>query len=119
MTLYYALHGKRKLGALIPIVTWLPLLKKEPPSKLPEPPVNQYTPILHLNGLMDPIVPILAGEKTSEAMSPVFPNYVQENIVGTHTTTFGPHSRPKIKRFLQKWMPQLEFKSGLSSLLPF
>jgi len=118
MTLYYALHGKRKLGALVPIVTWLPLLKKEPPSQLQSPPVNRDTPILHLNGLMDLIVPLIAGSRTSEAMSPVFPNYVQENTIGTHVSTFGPHSRPRIKRFLQQSMPQLQFESGLSSLLP-
>jgi len=117
MTLYYALHGKRKLGALVPIVTWLPLLQKEPPSLLPNP-INKHTPILHLNGLQDLIVPVIpAGRRTEEAMSAVFPNYEFVATLGTHVSTFGPHTRPRIRRFLQENMPQLQFTGGFSDLI--
>ena len=49
----------------MPIVTWVPLLKQEPPSDLPTP-VNMDTPILHLNGAQDPIVPLLPNFLPSE-----------------------------------------------------
>ena len=35
LTIYTALHSKHKLGGFMPIVTWVPLLKTEPPSDLP------------------------------------------------------------------------------------
>ena len=117
MTLYYAVHGRRKLGALVPMVGWLPLAKTEPPSQLTTPPVNRDTPILHLNGLQDKIVPMICGQKTSEAMNPVFTNYTLQNIPGGHGSPiilpFAIQFKRQIKGFLQKNMPQLKFKSGL------
>ena len=116
MTLYYAVHGRRKLGALIPMVGWLPLAKTEPPSQLTTPPVNRDTPILHLNGLQDKIVPMICGQKTSEAMNPVFTNYNLQNIPGKHSSPYNPFAiqfKRQIKGFLQENMPQLKFKSGL------
>ena len=50
------------------IVTWLPLRKVEPLTSLPTP-VNRDTPILHMNGMADMIVPLWpAGKKTEKAM---------------------------------------------------
>ena len=37
LTVYTALHSKHKLGGFMPIVTWFPLLKVEPPSSLATP----------------------------------------------------------------------------------
>ena len=71
LTLYTALHTKYKLGGFLPIVTWLPLLQSEPLESLPEP-VNKDTPILHMNGMADPIVPVVpAGIETKKEMSKV------------------------------------------------
>ena len=68
LTLYTAIHTKYKLGGFIPIVTWLPLRKVEPLTSLPTP-VNRDTPILHMNGMADMIVPLWpAGKKTEKAM---------------------------------------------------
>ena len=66
MTLYTAMHTKYELGGFLPIVTWLPLLQKEPPSSLAVPPVNQHTPILQLNGMMDLMVPVIPAGKMTE-----------------------------------------------------
>ena len=71
LTLYTAMHTKYKLGGFLPIVAWLPLRKIEPPSSLPVP-VNKDTPILHMNGMLDPIVPVLpAGMMTKQSMNEV------------------------------------------------
>ena len=71
LTLYTAIHTKYKLGGFIPIVTWLPLRKVEPLTSLPTP-VNRDTPILHMNGMADMIVPLWpAGKKTEKAMKEV------------------------------------------------
>ena len=112
MTLYYAVNGRRKLGALVPLVGWLPLAKKEQPSQLTTPPVNWDTPILHLNGLQDSIVPLICGQKTLEAMNPVFSNYTLKNIPGKHSAPYNPFAiqfKQHIKGFLQENMPQLKF----------
>ena len=73
ITLYTAMHTKYELGGFLPIVTWLPLLKKEPPSNLAVPPVNQHTPILQVNGMMDLMVPVIpAGKMTEREMLKVY-----------------------------------------------
>ena len=99
------------------MVGWLPLAKTEPPSQLTTPPVNRDTPILHLNGLQDKIVPMICEQKTSEAMNPVFTNYTLQNIPGHHGSPiilpFAIQFKRQIKGFLQENMPQLKFKSGL------
>ena len=69
LTLYTAIHTKYVLGGFVPIVTWLPLLRAEPPDSLSFWPVNRHTPILHMNGALDTIVTLLAGRATEEAMS--------------------------------------------------
>jgi len=102
LTIYTALHSKHKLGGFMPIVTWFPLLKVEPPSELPTP-VNVNTPILHLNGLSDPIVPLIpAGSRSKAAMEEVFSNYEMKNRIGTHTTTMGPQNILTVRRWLRK-----------------
>merc|ERR550517_919393 len=113
MTLYYAVNGRRKLGALVPLVGWLPRAKKEQPSQLATPPVNWDTPILHLNGLQDSMVPLICGQKTLEAMNPVFSNYTLNNFPGTRGAPLIPpfaiQFKRHIKGFLQENMPQLKF----------
>ena len=101
LTIYTALHSKYKLAGFIPIVTWVPLLKVEPPSSLPTP-VNVNTHILHLNGLFDPIVSTIAGSRSAAAMKKVFPNYELKNSVGTHMLTMGSHNIPTVRRWLKK-----------------
>ena len=102
LTIYTALHSKYKLGGFLPMVTWVPMLQVEPPSSLPTP-VNKHTPILHLNGLMDPIVPVIpAGVMSEDAMKEVFTNYELKNRAGTHGTTMGPQNIPTIRRWLKR-----------------
>jgi len=101
LTLYTALHTRYKLGGFVPIVTWLPLLKAEHPTTLREP-VNKYTPILHMNGLADLIVPLPAGSATRKAMEQVFPNYQLKNKIGTHLTTVNPLNIPTIIKWAKK-----------------
>merc|ERR1712129_97751 len=111
--------GKYKLGGFLPIVTWLPLLKIEPPSSLPYYPVNQHTPIFHMNGMMDLIVPLVpAGLQTKHAMNEVFTNYTFRAIPGTtHATTApNPLTMPILKSWLKK-NTNLKFKGGLSGAL--
>ena len=102
LTVYTALHCKHKLGGFMPLVTWVPLLKTEPPSDLPTP-VNVDTPILHLNGAFDSIVPIIpAGLRSAAAMEKVFPNYEFKTRIGNHFTTVGPLSILTVRRWLKK-----------------
>merc|ERR1711862_78977 len=82
VTLYTAMHSKHKIGGFIPFGTWLPLLKTDPPSNHDS--VNKNTPILHINGIEDLIVPIPAGRATSKAMKKVFTNYELKNVHGVH-----------------------------------
>jgi len=63
LTLYTILHTKYKIGGFIPMVTWAPLLKSQPPTSLSVP-VNKDTPIFHMNGQQDLIlVPPICGKK--------------------------------------------------------
>merc|ERR1712233_18893 len=83
LTIYTALHSKHKLGGFMPIVTWFPLLKVEPPSELPT-----------------PLIP--AGSRSKAAMEEVFSNYEMKNRIGTHTTTMGPQNILTVRRWLRK-----------------
>ena len=66
-------------------------------------PVNVNTPILHLNGLSDPIVPLIpAGSKSKAAMEEIFSNYELKNLIGTHKTTMSPQNIPTVRRWLRK-----------------
>ena len=109
LTLYTALHTRYKIGGFLPIVTWLPLLGFESPASLPTP-INKDTPILHMNGKQDVIVPEECGRATATAMEPVFTNYEQKNEIGTHLTTLGnPLNFPKIYCWLRNNVPNMAF----------
>jgi len=114
LTLYTAIHTKYKLGGFIPIVTWLPLLKVEPLTSLPTP-ANRDTPILHMNGMADPIV-WPAGTKTAEAMEEVFTDYTFKPIPQTTHATTAPNqlTMPILKRWLEE-NTNLKFKRSLDS----
>lgn len=114
LTLYTALHTKYKIGGFIPIVTWQPLLKTEPPRSMPTP-INRDTPIFHMNGLADPIVPLICGKRTSEALEGVFTRYELDNVAGTHMTSINPITLPKIYCWLKKNVPGMAF----SRISPF
>ena len=101
LTLYTALHTKYEIGGFIPLVAWQPLLKIEPPASLPTP-INKHTPIFHMNGKLDPIVPLICGWKTSEAFKRVFTRYELKTVVGTHLTSVNPLTIPNIYCFLKK-----------------
>merc|ERR1712142_228680 len=94
LTLYTALHTKYKIGGFFALVAWQPLLKIEPPSQMPVP-ANKDTPILHMNGLMDPIVPVICGRRTSQEFETVFTQYKLSTVPGTHTTSLNPTTIPK------------------------
>ena len=109
LTLYTALHTRYKLGGFLPAVTWLPLLGFEPPASLPTP-INKDTPIFHMNGNQDIIVPEECGLATATAMEPVFTKYEQKNVRGTHLTTLGLASNSvKIYCWLKNNVPGMAF----------
>lgn len=102
LTLWTAMYCKYKLGGFVPIVAWLPLAKVE---KIPDNPINKDTPIFHMNGMMDPIVPwVPAGTITKRKMKEVFSNYEFKAIFGTtHTTTApNPVTTPKLADWLKR-----------------
>jgi len=111
LTLYTAMHTKYKLGGFLPIVAWYPRLQSEPLSSLPLP-VNQHTPILHMNGMMDFIVPVFpAGRSTEREMKKVFTQYEFKAIPGTTHMTTAPN--PITMPIIKKWLKQhtnLKFK---------
>ena len=77
------------------------MLQAEPLSSLPTP-ANVATPILHLNGLMDPIVPVFpAGSRSEAAMEEVLTKYQLKKRIGTHFTTMGPQNIPTVRRWLK------------------
>ena len=117
LTLYTALHTKYKIGGFVPIVTWQPLLIPEPPTSLPIP-INKDTPIFHMNGIFDPIVPLICGWKTKAAFKKVFTQYSLDNVVGTHLTSITSLTIPKIYCWLKNNVPQMDFseESDLSLL---
>jgi len=108
LTLYTALHTKYKIGGFIPLVAWQPLLLAEPPTSLPSP-TNKNTPIFHMNGKLDPIVPLICGWKTSAAFKQVFTRYTLETVVGTHLTSINPLTIPKIYCWLKNNVPGMAF----------
>ena len=114
LTLYTALHTKYKIGGFIPLVAWQPLLKIEPPTSLPIP-TNKDTPIFHMNGKLDPIVPLICGWKTSAAFKRVFTQYNLETVVGTHLTSINAFTIPKIYCWLKNNVPGMAF-SKVSAL---
>merc|ERR1712090_99594 len=73
LALYTALHTKYKLGGIIAVETWLPLLTKEPPSLFN--PINVKTPVFHLNARDDPMVSAQLAIKTHQELSKVITDY--------------------------------------------
>ena len=110
LTLYTALHTQYKLGGFIAIITWLPLLKLEPPDSLPTP-VNKDTPILHMNGNLDVLVPPAAGRACATAMQQVFTNYQQKNVIGNHLTIAINPLNPTVYCWLKKNVPNMAFST--------
>jgi predicted esterase len=104
LTLYTALHTKYKIGGFIPIVAWQPLLMPEPPSKQPVP-ANKDTPIFHMNGIQDLIVPSICGSTTSAALNQVFTRYEMTKVFGTHWTIINKWSVPIIHSWLRSNVP--------------
>merc|ERR1712204_116456 len=90
LTICTAMHSKYKLGGFMPIVTWVPLLKVEPPSSLPVP-VNKDTPMFHINGASDMIVSKTAGRESEKALKKVFSQYSFKAIPGTTHATTAPN----------------------------
>ena len=105
IALYTAMHTQYKLGGFIPIITWLPRLQYEDRN-----PINKDTPIFHVNGNQDIIVPEVCGQATATAMKPVFTKYEQKNVLGTHLTTLGmPSNYPKIYCWLKNNVSGMAF----------
>ena len=103
LRIWCVLYCKRKLGGFLPIVTWLPLRKINDITQISPPPINKDTPIMHMNGLLDPIVPAWpAAKKTEEEMEKVFTNYELKLVPGTHGTSIGPHTTPLMVRWAKK-----------------
>ena len=118
LTLWTAMHTRYRLGGFVPIVTWLPLAKVEPPRNLPFQPVNINTPIFHMNGMADPIVPVWpAGRVTERLMKEVFSDYTFKAIPFTTHATTAPS--PVTMPILKKWLKEntnLKFKGGFSGI---
>ena len=111
LTLYMAVNTEYKLGGFMGIVTWMPLLNVEPSSGWQ--PVNQHTPVLLMNGLLDPIVPVVpAGSRTSEALDSVFSHFSYKRVPGSHFTTVNPLTVPLLHNWLKANTP-LSFKTCL------
>ena len=111
LTLYTTMHTQYKLGGFIAIITWLPLLNFEPPDSLPTP-VNKDTPILHMNGNMDVLVPPAAGRASATAMQQVFTNYQLKNVMGNHLTiAINPLHKPTVYCWLKKNVPNMAFST--------
>ena len=108
LTIYTALHTQYKLGGFVPIVAWPPLLKAEPPTSLPIP-INKDTPIFHMNGIADIIVPPFCGWETEEAFEKVFTQYTLKEVPGTHMTSITGITIPKIHCWLKINVPQMDF----------
>ena len=108
LILYTSLHTQYKLGGFVPIVAWPPLLKAEPPTSLPIP-INKDTPIFHMNGIADVIVPPFCGWETEEAFEKVFTQYTLKEVAGTHMTSITGITIPKIHCWLKINVPQMDF----------
>ena len=99
MAIWTAFHSKYKLGGFIPLVTWAPLINVYDYPRNPE---NQHTPILYMNGNVDPIVPpVPAFYKTEALLNEYFTDVDATLRVGEHLTTpLNPINRPKISSWM-------------------
>merc|ERR1739845_292042 len=88
---YIAAHTKYKLGGFLPAMGWLPLRLIEPVYKLRPAPVNINTPILHVTGYVDHLVPNTpCGTLTRDDMQKVFTNYQHRALLGGHELEYSP-----------------------------
>ena len=87
-------------------------LKLEPPDSLPNP-VNKDTPILHMNGNQDVLVPPAASRASATAMRQVFTKYQQKNVSGNHLTIAIalPLNKPTVYCWLKKNVPNMAFST--------
>jgi len=109
LSLYTAVHTKYKIGGFVPTVTWLPLVNQEPPSTWGKP-VNKDTPIFHMNGNSDRIVPKICGTATENAMNQVFTKYELHNMMGIHlTTTINIANMPQLYCWFKSNVPGMKF----------
>ena len=100
LAIWIALFSKYKLGGFIPMITsseWLQLENWQ----IPEKPVNQWTPILHLNGNFDDQTKKYDA-KGKAFMEKIFPNYEFRLKVGGHVTTFNALVVPEIVSWAQE-----------------
>jgi len=123
VTLYTALNTKYKLAGIIGIVTWLPKgFSRSGPMFFPYLPtfnntvespadkknvVNRNTPLLHINGREDLIVPIHIGMATRDALKKAIPNYTWQTYAGGHLTCCVTPLRGilKMRSWLKKYTP--------------
>lgn len=63
MSLYTGLRYPKKLGGIIALSTYLPILNNLAKERTP---INQAIPIYMAHGMFDPIVPYSVGQKTKE-----------------------------------------------------
>eukprot|EP00092_Neocalanus_flemingeri_P016529 GFUD01017888.1.p1 GENE.GFUD01017888.1~~GFUD01017888.1.p1 ORF type:complete len:297 (-),score=32.14 GFUD01017888.1:16-855(-) len=92
LALYAAVHTKYKLGGFMVFVTWYPNLRQDPPRRFH--PVNRNTPILHLNGYLDPMVSVYAGDSSARELRRAFSEYTIDYAVGSHFTLLLPVNQP-------------------------
>lgn len=103
LTLYISVHTKYKLGGFLPIVGWLPLRKVEPVYNIQPVPININTPMLHITGTLDPLVPNYpCGTTTRDDMQQVFENYQHKAMTGTHALMFNPLLLHESKKWIQQ-----------------
>ena len=106
LALYTATHSRYKLGGVVGIVTWLPggpgRWQVDTWSRL-----NQDTPVLLLNGLVDMMVPVVpAGSQTSAVLDSFFSDFSYRLILGTHlTAATASTSSPRLRRWLRDKTP--------------
>merc|ERR1719186_2193699 len=78
LALYTALQSRHKLGGVIGVATWLPLLTKKHPTSVTS--VNADTPVFHINAKDDPTVTENVGYDTKRELSKVINDYTFEVV---------------------------------------
>jgi len=100
LTLYHAVHSKYKLGGFICLASWYPNLLADP--SVYHNIINDETPVLQVNGHMDPVILISTAGQTAEALSGRFADYTfRDNPFDGHITTLNPVVIRGIKNWLQ------------------
>jgi len=100
LTLYHSVHSKHKLGGFISLASWYPNLLADP--AVGHNTINEETPVLQVNGHMDPVVLITTAFQTAEALSGVFADYTfRSNFFDGHETILNPYTMSILKNWLQ------------------